>query len=93
MEALARSLFTPKFSETYPHLNSPSSLIRAPSKRIGSLKICNTPQFPGLRAFALAREVSGGEGDESTPLNNGFGFVSEESLSLSQVFYMIPLRN
>ncbi|XP_062157361.1 uncharacterized protein LOC133864932 isoform X2 [Alnus glutinosa] len=85
MEALARSLFTPKISETYPHLNSPSSSIRAPSKRIGSLKICDTPQFPGLRAFALAREVSGGEGDESTPLNNGFGFVSEESLSLSQV--------
>lgn len=86
MDALARSLFTPKFSETYPLLNSPLSSIRAPNKRIGSLKICDTPQFPGLRALALAREVSGGEGEESRPLNNGFGFASEESLSLSQVF-------
>lgn len=86
MEALARSQFIPRFSETYPPLNSPSSSIRAPNKRIGSLKICDNPKFPGLRALALAREVSGGEGEESRPSDNGFGFVSEDSLSLSQVF-------
>ncbi|KAE7997512.1 hypothetical protein FH972_002143 [Carpinus fangiana] len=85
MEALARSQFIPRFSETYPPLNSPSSSIRAPNKRIGSLKICDNPKFPGLRALALAREVSGGEGEESRPSDNGFGFVSEDSLSLSQV--------
>ncbi|XP_075667668.1 non-canonical heme oxygenase HOZ, chloroplastic-like [Castanea sativa] len=80
MEALASSVFTPKFPETC----SPSSSIRAPNKRIGSLKISETPHFPGLRALALAREVPGGDGEEAGPLNNGSGLVSEESLFFPQ---------
>ncbi|XP_023918171.2 uncharacterized protein LOC112029711 [Quercus suber] len=80
MEALASSVFTSKFPETC----SPSSSIRAPNKRIGSLKISETPHFPGFRALALAREVPGGDGEEAGPLNNGSGLVSEESFSFSQ---------
>lgn len=87
MEALSSSVFTPKFPETY----SASSSIRAPNKRIGSLKISETPHFPGLRALALAREVPGGDGEEAGPLNNGSGLVSEESLSFSQVIHIIAL--
>nr|POF03209.1 hypothetical protein CFP56_42503 [Quercus suber] len=80
MEALASSVFTSKFPETC----SPSSSIRAPNKRIGSLKISETPHFPGFRALALAREVPGGDSEEAGPLNNGSGLVSEESFSFSQ---------
>ena len=87
MEALASSVFNPKSPETC----SPSSSIRALKKRIGSLKISETPHFPGLRALALAREVPDGDGEEAGPLNNGFGLISEESFSFSQVIHIIGL--
>ena len=87
MEALASSVFNPKSPETC----CPSSSIRAPKKRIGSLKISETPHFPGLRALALAREVPDGDGDEAGPLNSGFGLISEESFSFSQVIHIIGL--
>uniref|UniRef100_A0A2N9J3M2 CREG-like beta-barrel domain-containing protein n=1 Tax=Fagus sylvatica TaxID=28930 RepID=A0A2N9J3M2_FAGSY len=85
MEALASSVFTPKFPETYPQLNSTFTSIRPPNKRIGSLKICEVPHFPAFRALALAREVPGsGEGEDAKPLNDEFGLFSEDTLSLSQ---------
>ena len=98
MEALASSVFTPKFPETYPQLNSTFTSIRPPNKQIGSLKICEVPHFPAFRALALAREVPGsGEGEDAKPLNDEFGLFSEDTLSLSQVYlyhcpaYMIYL--
>lgn len=82
MEALASSAFVP---ETHPVLHNPTS-IRTPNKRSGFLKISQSSHFVGLRVQALSGEASGsGDSEEGRPLNNGFGLVSEEILSLSQV--------
>ncbi|ONI15001.1 hypothetical protein PRUPE_3G020500 [Prunus persica] len=81
MEALASSAFVP---ETHPVLHNPTS-IRTPNKRSGFLKISQSSHFVGLRVQALAGEASGSsDSEEVRPLNNGFGLVSEEILSLSQ---------
>lgn len=85
MEALASSVFIPNFPDPYPVLNTSSSCLRTSNKRIGSLKVSeNSVSF---RCQALSKEASesGGEGEDGTPLDNGFGLYSEEIVSLSQV--------
>lgn len=86
MDAVASSVFVTKFTETCALHNSPSSSIRAFNERPGSLKISKTTHCHGLRVFAHARVVPGGEDEESKPLSSGFGFLSEGSSSLSRVF-------
>ncbi|PON83636.1 FMN-binding split barrel [Trema orientale] len=84
MEALANSVFSPNFTEHYPLLNTPTSAIRTPNKRIGSLKISESSAFLRLRAQAAPSEASGsGETEDGKPLNNGFGLVSDDIVSLS----------
>ncbi|EEF43557.1 uncharacterized protein LOC8286236 [Ricinus communis] len=92
MDALSSSVFVSRFPETYPTVQSnsssssasSSSVIKILNKRIGSLKFAETAGFHGLRAHCLAHEVSGGEGEDERPLNNGFGLVSDDTLSFSQ---------
>ncbi|XP_011033048.1 PREDICTED: uncharacterized protein LOC105131665 isoform X3 [Populus euphratica] len=78
------------FPETYPLLNNiPSSPLPPPitlhnSKRTGSLRFAQNPHFISLRLPALARHVSGGDGDDQGPLTNGPAFFSDENLSLPQ---------
>ncbi|EOY26348.1 Pyridoxamine 5'-phosphate oxidase family protein isoform 3 [Theobroma cacao] len=97
MESLSSSVFLSNLRETYPFLNtelpaaaassSSSCLIKAANKRIGSLKFkSKTSPFDGFRLQALSREVPNEGEDEPQPLtlNNGFRFVSEESVSVSQ---------
>lgn len=82
MEALANSVFIP---ETYPVHSGPTS-IRTPNRRSGSLKLGQSCHFVGLRAQAVSGEASGsGESEDAGPVSSGFGLVSGESLSLSQV--------
>ena len=88
MEALTRSVFVSKFSETQEIIYS----IRTPNKRSGSLKInesfANTASSNcGSRILAVARQVSD-EGEEEKGLENGFGSISEESVSLSEVTFI-----
>ncbi|XP_011033047.1 PREDICTED: uncharacterized protein LOC105131665 isoform X2 [Populus euphratica] len=79
------------FPETYPLLNNiPSSPLPPPitlhnSKRTGSLRFAQNPHFISLRLPALARHVSGGDGDDQGPLTNGPAFFSDENLSLPQL--------
>lgn len=79
------------FPETYPLLNNiPSSPLPPPiklhnTKRTGSLRFAQNPHFISLRLPALARHVSGGDGDDQGPLTNGSAFFSDETLSLPQV--------
>lgn len=89
MESLSSSVFVSRLPETFPLLNTPSSsspslILDVFNKRIGSLKFAETDRFPGLRAHSLIHEVSEGEGEDQRPLNNGFGFVSDDTLSFSQ---------
>ncbi|XP_017978030.1 PREDICTED: uncharacterized protein LOC18595622 isoform X1 [Theobroma cacao] len=98
MESLSSSVFLSNLRETYPFLNtelpaaaasssSSCCLIKAANKRIGSLKFkSKTSPFDGFRLQALSREVPNEGEDEPQPLtlNNGFRFVSEESVSVSQ---------
>ncbi|KAJ4826385.1 hypothetical protein Tsubulata_026127 [Turnera subulata] len=81
--------YSPRFPEAYsPLLNnypSPSSSSStSPLKRVESLKFAETARFPCLRVHAVARNLSGGEADDKTPLNNGFAFPAEDTLSFSQ---------
>ncbi|KAJ7962678.1 Pyridoxamine 5'-phosphate oxidase-related, FMN-binding [Quillaja saponaria] len=87
MEALASSVFIPKFPETIP-VSTSSSSIRKLNKGSGSLKISEGSQFAGLRPLALARDLPNpsegegeGEGEEEIILNNRFGLVSEEAVA------------
>ncbi|KAM1512945.1 hypothetical protein ACFX1Z_024439 [Malus domestica] len=81
MEALASSAFVP---EAHPVLNNPTS-IRTPNNRSGFLKVSQSSRFSGLRVRALSGEASGsGESEELRPPNNGFGLLSEDTLSFSQ---------
>ncbi|XP_061984776.1 uncharacterized protein LOC133704055 isoform X2 [Populus nigra] len=78
------------FPETYPLLNNiPSSPLPPPiklhnTKRTGSLRFAQNPHFISLRLPALARHVSGGDGDDQGLLTNGSAFFSDETLSLPQ---------
>lgn len=99
MKSLASSVSIARFPETCPVLNSPSSSsspffpsssIKLLNKRTGSLKFAEKPCFPSLRIKALACEVSGGDGEDHKPLNNGFSFVSDGTLSFSQVVIYMP---
>lgn len=79
------------FPETYPLLNNipssplPPSIKLHNTKRTGSLRFAQNPHFISLRLPALARHVSGGDGDDQGPLTNGSAFFSDETLSLPQV--------
>ncbi|XP_022716358.1 uncharacterized protein LOC111275332 [Durio zibethinus] len=93
MESLSSSVFISNLPESYPFLNthlpssSSSCLINAPTKRIASLKFkSETSHFHGFRLHALPGEVPDKIDDQPQPLtlNNGFGLVSEDSLSASQ---------
>ncbi|XWS19247.1 hypothetical protein CRYUN_Cryun32bG0114200 [Craigia yunnanensis] len=92
MESLSNSLFISNLPETYPFLNTNLSsssccLIKAPNKRIGSLKFSSEiSYFHGFRLQALSREVPDEGEDQPQPLtlNNGFHLVSESSLPVSQ---------
>ncbi|XP_024018470.1 uncharacterized protein LOC21393761 [Morus notabilis] len=84
MESLANSVFVPNFTEQYPILNNPTSCFRTSNKRIGSLKIGENSTSLRLRAQAVSSEPSGsGETEDGKPLNNGFGLVSDDTVSLS----------
>ncbi|PNT21955.1 hypothetical protein POPTR_008G006400v4 [Populus trichocarpa] len=78
------------FPETYPLLNNipssplPPSIKLHNTKRTGSLRFAQNPHFISLRLPALARHVSGGDGDDQGPLTNGSAFFSDETLSLPQ---------
>lgn len=86
MESLANSVFVPNFTEQYPILNNPTSCFRPSNKRIGSLKIGENSTSLRLRAHAVSSEPSGsGETEDGKPLNNGFGLVSDDTVSLSHV--------
>ncbi|KAK8581360.1 hypothetical protein V6N13_144388 [Hibiscus sabdariffa] len=96
MESLSSSLFISNLSETHPFLNtqllpssssSSSCLIKAPNKRIETLKFdSGTSHVHGFRLQALSHEVPGEGEDQPQPrtLNVGFSLVSEDSLSASQ---------
>ncbi|GMI91971.1 ONEIRIC2 [Hibiscus trionum] len=94
MESLSSSLFISNLSENHPFLNthllpssSSSSLIKAPNKRIESLKFnSETSHFHGFRLQALYHEVPDESEDQPQPrtLSLGFSLVSEDSLSVSQ---------
>ncbi|XP_057986122.1 uncharacterized protein LOC131170635 isoform X2 [Hevea brasiliensis] len=93
MESLSSSVFISRFPETYPTINTPSSsttsspslsVIKLLNNPVGSLKLAQTARFPSPCVHAVASEVSGGEEEDQRPLNNGFGFVSDDTLSLSQ---------
>jgi len=87
------------FPETYPLLNNipssplPPSIKLHNTKRTGSLRFAQNPHFISLRLPALARHVSGGDGDDQGPLTNGAAFFSDETLSLPQVimFFFLVL--
>lgn len=82
MEALTNSAFVP---EAHPVLNNPTS-IKTPNNRSGFLKVGQSCRFAGIRVRALSGEASGsGESEELRNLNNGFGLLSEDTHSLSQV--------
>ncbi|KAH8501899.1 hypothetical protein H0E87_016607 [Populus deltoides] len=78
------------FPETFPLLNNipssplPPSIKLHNTKRTGSLRFAQNPHFISLRLPALARHVSGGDGDDQGPLTNGSAFFSDETLSLPQ---------
>uniref|UniRef100_A0A6M2EBR6 CREG-like beta-barrel domain-containing protein n=1 Tax=Populus davidiana TaxID=266767 RepID=A0A6M2EBR6_9ROSI len=78
------------FPETCPLLNNIPSSPLPPSikvhntKRTGSLRFAQNPHFISLRLPALARHVSGGDGDDQGPSTNGSAFFSDETLSLPQ---------
>ncbi|GMI81942.1 ONEIRIC2 [Hibiscus trionum] len=94
MESLSSSLFISNLSESHPFLNtnllpssSSSCLIKAPNKRIETLKFnSETSHFHGFRLQALSHEVPGEGDDQPQPriLNVGFSLASEDSLSVSQ---------
>ncbi|KAL4279275.1 hypothetical protein GQ457_03G042960 [Hibiscus cannabinus] len=95
MESLSSSLFISNLSETHPFLNtqllpsssSSSCLIKAPNKRIETLKFdSRTSHVRGFRLQALSHEVPSEGEDQPQPrtLNVGFSLVSEDSLSVSQ---------
>ncbi|KAJ6892790.1 hypothetical protein NC651_025870 [Populus alba x Populus x berolinensis] len=54
------------------------------TKPTGSLKFAETPHSSSLRLQALARDVSGDADDQGPFTNNGFGFFSDDILSLPQ---------
>ncbi|KAJ6983781.1 uncharacterized protein [Populus alba] len=85
MESLSRTVFMTN-SETYPILNNiPSSSFKLHNtKPTGSLKFAETPHSSSLRLQALARDVSGDADDQGPFTNNGFGFFSDDILSLPQ---------
>lgn len=90
MEALASSVFFTNFPEAYPVLSSSSSCLSTSNKRIGSLKISENSHSVTLRCQAPSKESSqSGEGEDGKPLDNGFGVVSEEMVSLSQVILSV----
>lgn len=91
------------FPETYPLLNNipssplPPSIKLHNTKRTGSLRFAQNPHFISLRLPALARHVSGGDGDDQGPLTNGSAFFSDETLSLPQVimffsFFLLVIK-
>jgi len=90
MESLSRTIFTTN-SETYPILNNiPSSSFKLHNtKPTGSLKFAETPHFSSLRLQALERDVSGDADDQGPFTNNGFGFFSDDILSLPQVVFSL----
>ncbi|KAG6760598.1 hypothetical protein POTOM_037121 [Populus tomentosa] len=85
MESLSRTVFMTN-SETYPILNNiPSSSFKLHNtKPTGSLKFAETPHSSSLRLQAFARDVSGDADDQGPFTNNGFGFFSDDILSLPQ---------
>ena len=91
------------FPETCPLLNNIPSSPLPPSikvhntKRTGSLRFVQNPHFISLRLPALARHVSGGDGDDQGPSTNGSAFFSDETLSLPQVimffsFFLLVIK-
>ncbi|XP_050219709.1 uncharacterized protein LOC126670096 [Mercurialis annua] len=85
MDTLSSSVFISRFPETFPSSSSSTSSSSViDNKPIGSLKFSETCRFHGFRAHCLAHEVSEGEGEDQRPLNNGFGFVSDDTLSFFQ---------
>ncbi|KAJ8760086.1 hypothetical protein K2173_010942 [Erythroxylum novogranatense] len=95
MEAVWSSLFTSRLPETCPILNIPSSSssssccsfsVKPVHKRVGSLEFAETPRFTCLLVRVHAHGLPSGESEDQKDFNNGFAFVSHESLSLSQDF-------
>ncbi|CAI0442161.1 unnamed protein product [Linum tenue] len=94
MESLSSSAFVSRFPETHPSLSpssssaccySSSSKILLSKGIIGSPKFAEAARFPRLRLQGLARELSGGAGEENSHLgDDGFGLVSDATLSLPQ---------
>ncbi|CAI0410383.1 unnamed protein product [Linum tenue] len=99
MESMASSVFVSRFPETHPPLSPPSpssssssaccysssSKILLSKGIMGSPKLVEAARFPRLRLQGLARELSGGAGEENSHLgDDGFGLVSDATLSLSQ---------
>ncbi|KAE8688239.1 Pyridoxamine 5'-phosphate oxidase family protein isoform 2 [Hibiscus syriacus] len=95
MESLSSSVFISNLSETYPFLNShllPSSsssscLIKAPNRRIETLKSNpETSHFHCFRLKASSHDLPDEGEDRPQPrtVNVEFSLVSEDSLSVSQ---------
>ncbi|CAI0442160.1 unnamed protein product [Linum tenue] len=101
MESLSSSAFVSRFPETHPSLSPPSPSSSSSSSSaccysssskillskgiIGSPKFAEAARFPRLRLQGLARELSGGAGEENSHLgDDGFGLVSDATLSLPQ---------
>ncbi|CAL1373946.1 unnamed protein product [Linum trigynum] len=98
MESMASSVFVFRFPETHPPLSPPSpsssssaccysssSKILLSKGIMGSTKLVEAARFPRLRLQGLARELSGGAGEEHSHLGDDeFGLVSDATLSLSQ---------
>ncbi|CAI0410110.1 unnamed protein product [Linum tenue] len=99
MESMASSVFVSRFPETHPPLSPPSpsssssaccysssSKILRSKGIMGSPKLVEAARFPLLRLQGLARELSGGAGEEHSHLGDDeFGLVSDATLSLSQL--------
>ncbi|XP_028776847.1 uncharacterized protein LOC114733542 [Neltuma alba] len=83
METLSSSVFNAKMLEVYSFLRYPSSIGTA-GNRTGSLKLMEHSRFVALRASNLAHEVPS-EGEDGKAVNNGFGLISQESFSESNL--------
>lgn len=85
MESISSSIVNtplPSSSSAYSSFNLTSN------KRIGFLKLSDTGSNfggAGLRIHSLARQLPSEESEDKKALNNGFGLLSGDNVSLSQV--------